>query len=39
MKNFLTTVYSILESIGRTRAAMYYARQGNYEAAKQLMVK
>ncbi len=37
MKTFLKTLLSICESVGRARAATYYSRQGNYEAAKKVM--
>jgi len=37
MKNFLKTLFAICESMGRARAATYFARQGNYEAAKKVM--
>jgi len=37
MKNFLSALYSILESFGKARAASCFVRQGNYEAAKKVM--
>jgi hypothetical protein len=37
MKNFLSVVYSVFESFGKARAATYFVRQGNYEAAKKVM--
>lgn len=38
MKTVLQTIYSLFESIGRARAATYYTRQGNHEAAKKVML-
>lgn len=37
MKNILTFLYSICESFGKARAATYFVRQGDYEAARQVM--
>jgi len=39
MKNFLSVIKSMLESWGKARAASYYARSGDYEAAKKVMSK
>jgi hypothetical protein len=38
MKNFFVAVYDIFASIGRARAAAYFARQGDYQAAKEVML-
>ena len=37
MKSFLNTIASFFESIGKARAATYYSRLGNYEAARKVM--
>ena len=37
MKSFLTTLFAIFESFGKARAATYFSRMGNYEAAKRIM--
>ncbi len=37
MKSFLKTLFAICESMGKARAATYYTRQGDYEAAKKVM--
>ena len=37
MKTILNTIYIICESFGRARAATYFTRTGNYEAAKKVM--
>ncbi len=37
MKSFLKTVVAFFESIGKARAATYYSRLGNYEAARKVM--
>lgn len=37
MKSFFKFIYSIGESFGRARAATYFTRMGNYEAAKKVM--
>ncbi len=37
MKQFLKTLFALCESLGKARAASYYSRQGNYEAAKKVM--
>lgn len=39
MKNIFTTIYSALMIIGKARAAAHFARQGNIEAAKALMLQ
>ena len=39
MKVLFTYLYSALMSIGQARAAAHFARQGNYEAAKSIMLK
>lgn len=39
MKNFFNALFSIFESMGRARAATYYSRQGNHEAAKRIMLE
>ncbi len=33
----LNYIYSILESVGKARAATHFARMGNYEAARRIM--
>jgi hypothetical protein len=38
MKSILNSLYSICISIGHARAAAYFARQGNYEMAKFIML-
>ena len=38
IKKIAVTVYSFFEHIGRARAAGVFARAGNFEAAKLLMV-
>jgi hypothetical protein len=38
MKNLLSTIYEIFESIGKARAAAELSRNGLYEEAKQLML-
>ena len=35
----LKLFYKMLEVAGQTRAATYFARQGNYTAAKEIMSK
>ena len=37
MKTFLKSIFAICESFGRARAATYFTRQGNYEAARKVM--
>ena len=37
MKPVFNYIYSIFESFGRARAATYFARIGNYEAARKIM--
>ncbi len=37
MKSFLKFLFAIGESFGKARAASYYTRQGNIEAAKKVM--
>lgn len=37
MKNFLKTMLSIFEGIGRARAATHYTRMGDYESARKVM--
>lgn len=37
MKSFLKTLIGIFESMGHARAATYYSRMGNHEAAKKIM--
>lgn len=37
MKTFLESICSFFESWGKARAATYYSRMGNYEAAKKVM--
>lgn len=37
MKSFLKTLFALCESFGKARAASYYTRQGNYEAARKVM--
>lgn len=39
MKKFLTTLFNFLESVGQARAASYYTRAGNYQAAIKIMSK
>lgn len=39
MKHIFTTIYSALMVIGKARAAAHFARQGNIEAAKALMLR
>jgi len=39
MKNFFSALLSILESMGRARAAAYYTRQGNHQAARKIMLE
>jgi hypothetical protein len=36
---FLKTIYSLLESFGQARAASHFARQGDFKAARAIMVK
>jgi hypothetical protein len=38
MKSFFNTLYQIFESMGKARAASYYSRMGNFEAAKKVMM-
>ncbi len=38
MKNLLKALLTLGESIGRARAATYFTRQGNYKAARQIML-
>jgi hypothetical protein len=38
MKEFITNVYQFLENVGRVRAASHFARIGDYESAKKLML-
>jgi len=37
MKNFFKFLFAIGESIGKARAATYFTRQGNYEAARKII--
>ena len=39
MTKFLKSVYCVLESLGRARAASVFARQGNYKMAQQIMLE
>ena len=39
MKSFFKHLYSILESIGRARAATHYARLGRHDIAREIMIK
>lgn len=39
MKTFINYIWSVLDSFGRARAASYFARQGNYEAARRIMAE
>lgn len=39
MKFVLKYIYSILESVGKARAATHFARTGNYEAARRIMAE
>lgn len=39
MKTIINYIWSVLDSFGRARAASYFARQGNYEAARQIMAE
>jgi hypothetical protein len=34
----LKTIYSFFESIGQARAASYFARQGDYASARNIML-
>lgn len=38
MKTILNTIYEILESMGRARAAAHLSRQGKHAEAKALMI-
>lgn len=38
MKRFFNTIYEVLESIGRAKAAAHLSRQGLYNEAKALML-
>jgi hypothetical protein len=38
MKQFFNTMYEILESLGRAKAAAALSRQGLHEEAKKLML-
>jgi hypothetical protein len=37
MKDIFASIFSILESFGKARAATYFARIGHYDAAKKVM--
>ena len=37
MNKFLKLMFAIGESFGKARAATYFTRMGNYEAAKKVM--
>jgi hypothetical protein len=39
MKKIINYVWSIIDSIGRARAASHFARQGNHEAARRIMAE
>lgn len=39
MKKFFIKFFNICESIGRARAASYFTRLGDYEAAKKVMTE
>jgi hypothetical protein len=39
MKPVINYIYSIFESFGKARAASYFARIGNYEAARRIMAE
>jgi hypothetical protein len=38
MKEFFSNVYQFLENMGRVRAATHFARIGDYESAKKIML-
>ena len=37
MKTVLHTILAFFESVGKARAATYYSRIGNYDAARKIM--
>ena len=39
IRSIFTSIYSAFLVIGKARAASYYARQGNIEAAKGIMLR
>jgi hypothetical protein len=39
MKTIINYIWSVFESFGKARAASYFARIGNYEAARQIMAE
>ena len=39
MKTVLTTMMAIFESFGKARAAAYFSRIGDHEAAKRIMAE
>jgi|LakMenE18May11ns_1017448.scaffolds.fasta_scaffold9954485_10 hypothetical protein len=39
MKSFINYIWSVMDSFGRARAATYFARLGDYEAAKRVMAE
>jgi hypothetical protein len=39
MKQFFNTLYEILESLGKAKAAAHLSRQGRHEEAKDLMIR
>ena len=39
MKTILNTIYEILESMGRAKAAAHLSRQGLHQEAKDLMLR
>ena len=38
MKSFFNTIYEILESMGRAKAAAHLSRQGKHEEAKAILL-
>jgi len=39
MKSFITSFFSILEGIGRAKAATTFARMGRHDLAKEIMLR
>ena len=39
MKNIVIYIFSVFETFGKARAATYFARMGDYDAAKKVMAE
>ena len=39
MKTIIKSIWSVLDSLGRARAASHFARTGDFEAARRVMAE